>query len=110
MPLVPDGRCALLVVTVGGLHRDETVPLVELPELPVVPMPPIPFPHDDKIPAIAEFVGARPVAWIDDAIGDAAQRWAKARQVPTVLVQIDHESGLTRPAVDGLLTWARQLT
>jgi hypothetical protein len=57
-------------------------PTLGLPELPAVAMPPAPFPPEDKIPAIAEFVGARPVAWVDDAVDDAAQRWAKDARSP----------------------------
>jgi hypothetical protein len=73
-------------------------------------MPPIPFAPEDKVPAIASYVDDRPAAWIDDMIGEAASRWAQSRQAPTLLVEIDHTCGLTRPVVDRLRWWALQFS
>lgn len=85
-------------------------PILDLPEFPFVPMPPTRFAPEDKVPAVAEYVGDRPAAWIDDLIGEAAWRWAESRRVPTLLMQIDHKRGLTRPTVDQLLSWARRFS
>ena len=93
----------------GFQANDLLGPILRLARIPFVAMPPIPFPAEDKVPAIAEFVGDRPAAWIDDVVGEAARRWARSRPVPTLLVEIDQTTGLTRRTVDELLTWARQL-
>jgi hypothetical protein len=79
-------------------------PILDLAEFPFVPMPPIPFPPEEKVPVASAFVGERAAAWIDDMIGDTAMRWAQARTAPTLLVPIDHKTGLTRPTVDQLLS------
>jgi hypothetical protein len=76
-----------------------------LPPLPFVVFPPTPFDASAKVPAIATFVGTRAVAWVDDLVTDDAQQWADARDAPTLLVEVDHATGLTRSAVDELLRW-----
>lgn len=94
-----------------GFQADRLIgPILGLPQFPFVPMPPIPFPPDDKVPAIAKFVGERPAAWIEDNFGETARRWAEGRRAPTLLVEIDHKAGLTRSTVDQLLSWAQRLS
>ncbi len=78
-------------------------PILGLVEFPFVPMPPIPFPPQDKVPAIATFVGDRPAAWVDDVIVPEARAWSDSREAPTLLVTVDHRIGLTRREVDRLL-------
>jgi hypothetical protein len=85
-------------------------PILGLEEFPFVPMLPMPFPPEDKVAAVAEFVRDQAAAWIDDMLVEAAFRWATSRRVPTLLLAIDHTAGLTRPTVDQLLTWAAQLS
>lgn len=58
-----------------------------------------------KVPAIEKAAGGRPLAWIDDLLSPAAWTWAHARPVPTLLVPVDPEIGLTRQHVDVLLDW-----
>jgi len=69
--------------------------LIDLEPMPRVPMPPTPFDPDAKVPAVDEYVGDRPVAWLDDAFGEAARRWARARRAPTLLIDVDASIGLT---------------
>lgn len=63
-----------------------------------------------KLDAIEAYAGDRPLAWIDDAHGEACERWATARPAPTLLVTTDPAVGMTDAEVDRLLTWAAQLT
>ncbi len=43
-------------------------PLLGLDALPVIPMPPAPFPPGGKLPAVSQYAGTRPLAWLDDAL------------------------------------------
>jgi hypothetical protein len=63
-----------------------------------------------KLEAIDAFAGARPLAWIDDALNDACHEWASARQAPTLLVQTAPERGLTAHETQLLEDWARGLS
>lgn len=84
-------------------------PRLGLDELPCVPLPATPFPAEAKVPAIAAFVAQRPAAWIDDLMVQEAYVWAKARSVPTLLVEVDHTTGMTRHHVERLLGWSATL-
>jgi hypothetical protein len=81
-------------------------PFFGLPGFPVVPPPPVPFEPIDKLPGVDVFAADRPAAWVDDMLTMAVHRWAAARRAPTLLVDIDSATGLTRTHVDRLLTWA----
>jgi hypothetical protein len=59
-----------------------------------------------KLAAIDEFAGARPLAWIDDALNDACREWATARAAPTLLVRTEPELGLTTREAQQLRAWA----
>jgi hypothetical protein len=69
-----------------------------------IPFPPAPFDASAKVPAIDSFVGENAVAWVDDIVTPEAQRWSQKRTSPTLLVEVDHALGLTRDAIDELLT------
>jgi hypothetical protein len=84
-------------------------PILGLHEFPFVPMPAVPFPPADKVPAIESFVGNRPAAWLDDIVTPEAREWARGRMTPTLLIEVDHRTGLERRHVDGLLAWSAQL-
>ena len=84
-------------------------PYFGLPELPFVVFPPSPFPPSAKVPAVDAFVGQRAVAWVDDIVTAEARVWARERDAPTLLVEVDPAVGLTRDAVDDLLAWRRRL-
>ena len=60
-----------------------------------------------KLAAIdAAVPGAQPLAWVDDAHGEAAPAWASARPGPTLLVATDPAVGLTDQHVARLEVWA----
>jgi hypothetical protein len=59
-----------------------------------------------KLAAIEAHAGDRPLAWIDDALDDACERWAAGRGAPTLLVRTDPKVGLTREQVARLREWA----
>jgi len=64
-----------------------------------------------KLDAIDAYCGARPLAWIDDAHGDACETWAAEREAggaPTLLVTTDPAVGLTDQQAAELLAWATQ--
>jgi hypothetical protein len=60
-----------------------------------------------KLDAIDAYAGARPLAWIDDALGPACREWADARRAATLLVETKPERGLTAPERDLLVAWAQ---
>jgi hypothetical protein len=59
-----------------------------------------------KLDAIDAYAEARPLAWIDDAHGEACEAWAAARAAPTLLVTTEPATGLMQPHVEELLSWA----
>jgi len=85
-------------------------PFFGLPELPLVDLPPIPFEPLEKVPGVALVAGDRSAAWVDDNLGPEAREWAEQRDAPTLLVDVDSATGLTRAAVDELLRWAGALS
>jgi hypothetical protein len=62
-----------------------------------------------KLDAIDAYAGARPLAWIDDALDRACRDWADARAAPTLLVQTEPERGLTALEAARLADWAQAL-
>lgn len=65
-----------------------------------------------KLDAIDAYVGTRPLAWIDDAHGEACEAWAAQRTgtvAATLLVTTEPAVGLAEAQVDELLTWAGAL-
>jgi hypothetical protein len=83
--------------------EDSVGPILDLDEFPFVPMPTVPFPPHEKVPAIASYVGNRPAAWVDDVVVPEAVAWARAREAPTILIEVDHREGLQRAHVDQLI-------
>ena len=80
-----------------------------LPDFPAIAFPPAPFEARLKVPAIDSFVGDDPVALVDDVVTREARRWAQQRTSASLLIEVDHELGLTRDAVDELLAWRLML-
>lgn len=66
--------------------------------------------NTEKLAAVRAYVADRPAAWIDDILGADAHAWARDRAEPTLLIQPDCVTGLTREHTDTLLAWARDLT
>jgi hypothetical protein len=62
-----------------------------------------------KLDAIERYAGARPLAWIDDALEQECHAWAAARSAPTLLVQTEPGRGLTDQEAALLSDWARSL-
>jgi len=62
-----------------------------------------------KLDAIEAHAGARPLAWIDDAHGEACEAWAATREAPTLLVTTAPAVGMTGAEVTKLLRWAARL-
>jgi hypothetical protein len=62
-----------------------------------------------KLPAIVDYAGGRPLAWVDDAHDDASRAWASAREAPTLLVETNPATGLTAAHVVTLEGWADAL-
>ena len=62
-----------------------------------------------KLDAIEAFAGARPLAWIDDALDEECHAWAGGREAPTLLVQTEPTRGLTATEAGRLTAWARSL-
>jgi hypothetical protein len=62
-----------------------------------------------KLEAIEAFAAGRPLAWIDDVLGEDCEAWAAARPAPTLLVQTVPEHGLTAREAQVLADWAGAL-
>lgn len=60
-----------------------------------------------KLPWVKEWVGDRPLAWIDDELGDSVDQWAAEREQPTLLVHTEPHIGLTQEQTDGLIEWGQ---
>jgi hypothetical protein len=100
------GHFTMVWATGWGEEANQRLcPHFGLPELPFVVFPALPFEPLAKVPAIDAFVGDQPVAWVDDLVTPEARQWAGDRASPTLLVEVDHAVGLTRDAVELLLTW-----
>ena len=63
-----------------------------------------------KLEAIDAYAGARPLAWVDDALDVACDAWAAARPGPTLLVPTDPAVGLTEADADRLLLWSSNVS
>jgi len=63
-----------------------------------------------KIEALEEYAGERPAAWIDDNLDERAERWARERTAPTLLVLTDAAVGLDEEHVERLLEWADEVS
>jgi hypothetical protein len=80
---------------------------------PHVPFDAVPRDRRDghwKLTAIDAHAGRdRPLAWVDDALGDACSAWARERPAPTLLVPTNPSVGLTEADVARLEAWAAAL-
>lgn len=61
-----------------------------------------------KLPDIQVFAGDRPVAWLDDEIGDDARAWAADRLAPTLLICCSATRGLSCHDQNTLESWLSQ--
>lgn len=106
-----DAAFALVWATAWGEAANRLLcPHFGLHELPVLPLPPSPFEPEAKLAAVDAYAAGGPAAWVDDLVPPAAREWAAERRHPTLVVEVDPSVGLTRSAVDELLSWAAWLT
>jgi hypothetical protein len=62
-----------------------------------------------KLAAIDRHAAGRPLAWLDDALGEECNEWARLRSAPTLLIETDPRIGLTEREAGLLMSWARSL-
>jgi hypothetical protein len=62
-----------------------------------------------KLEAIEAHAAGRALAWIDDALDERCEAWARKRAAPTLLVQTEPKRGLTLREVRLLEDWAHAL-
>jgi hypothetical protein len=83
-------------------------PLLGLPtNMPVIRLGDVEQPGTWKLAAIARYVGDRPLAWVDDDLGEDAFEWAGARSAPTLLLRADPRIGLLPSHIDQLVRFAK---
>lgn len=62
---------------------------------------------------LRNYVGDRPLVWLDDNLGPKDLNWGRSRLaeegVPALLIKPDPAVGLTREHVDDIATWLRAL-
>ena len=91
--------------------NDLLAPVLDLAPAPVVPLT-CSGRDSWKLHAVASFVDHhapdRAVIWLDDHIGNRAQRWARTRPAPTQVVPVHGHTGLQRHHVDQVLEFARR--
>jgi hypothetical protein len=97
---------ALVWATSWGHEANDVLsPLLGLPSLPIVEFGDVTFRRGTtwKLTAVRRFVRDRPFALADDELGRDAHRWARRRSVPTLLLDVRPDWGLTQENVDALL-------
>jgi hypothetical protein len=99
--LLPLGDRFQIVWATGWEHDANRLiaPIVGLPVLPVIEFPRDASGRFAKLPTIAQTVGDRALAWVDDELTPAAHDWAARRPAPTLLLDADPAIGLTEEIV-----------
>lgn len=92
-----------------GDANTEIGPRIGLPTLPWVGFGEVERRGAWKVPAIDRFAAGRPLAWIDDEIGQAAEAWARDRSAPALLLRSDPGVGLVRRHLKALERFAYRL-
>ena len=93
----------------GEAANELLCPIFDLPPFPVVPFPAVPFEPRDKLPAVDAFARERTAAWVEDIVTEEARAWVAERTVPTLIVEVNSASGLTREIVQELQGWEATL-
>lgn len=83
----------------------QIAPLIGMPSLPSIPLP-TRRPGLTKGPGILELVGTDPFIWIDDDMSDGVRDYLADRHVNHLIIQPDHQIGLTRKHLNFALDWA----
>jgi hypothetical protein len=99
------------IVWVTDWEENANVEVSELVGLPVT-LPFLPKPKIErrswwKLDVLADYVGARDLAWADDQMRASARAWAHARPQATLLIKPDRWSGLSARHVQKLEVFAR---
>jgi hypothetical protein len=98
-----------IVWATGWAHNANRVigPLHSLGELEVVELEASFDAPTWKLPSVSSYVGQdRPCAWIDDDLGEDAERWARSRPAPTLLARTEAHVGLTEQVTRQCLEFA----
>jgi hypothetical protein len=66
-------------------------------------------PSDWKVEAIERAGASRPIAWVDDGIVRRHERWARSREMPTLLIKTDPNKGISEDDMNELREWADAL-
>ena len=102
-----------LVWATGWEHEAARLlaPLLGLPPIPVIEFtqPPLFGVPLWKLEDVDAYVANRPVAWVDDDIDIAVERWAGRREPPTLLLKTDRRVGLTRGHFTELVEFAARI-
>ena len=102
-----------LVWATGWEHEAPRLlgPLLGLPSMPVIEFtqPPVFGVPLWKLQDVDAYVADRPVAWVDDDLDIAVERWASQRESPTLLIKTDSTVGLTRDHVSDLVEFAERV-
>jgi hypothetical protein len=61
-----------------------------------------------KLDALDDYVGSRPLAWVDDSLDDSCYEWAEQRPAPTLLVPTESDVGLLDAHVEVIEAWAKE--
>lgn len=102
-----------LVWATGWEHEAPRLlsPLLGLPAMPVIEFtqPPVVGVPLWKLQDVDAYVADRPVAWVDDDLDVAVERWASQRESPTLLIKTDSRVGLIRQHVSELAQFAERV-
>jgi len=87
-------------------------PVLGLPELPFISFASLAARRGRtwKLSAVKRFIRDRPMAWVDDELGNDAHRWAEKRTQPTLLLDINPSWGLAEAHVIMLDDFADRLS
>lgn len=97
---------------VWATHWEDRANHLLAPALGLPPLPVVRFRDDTapgtsiKLEPVRVFAGKRPLAWVDDEVGDDMEAWSLQRSEPTLLRAIDPRAGLTGDDVEALLRFA----
>jgi hypothetical protein len=107
------GKQFELVWATGWEHAAPRLlgPLLGLPAMPVIEFtqPPVLGVPLWKLRDVDAYVADQPVAWIDDDLDIAVERWASRRAPPTLLIKTESTLGLTRDHVSELIEFAQRV-
>jgi hypothetical protein len=62
-----------------------------------------------KLGPLDDYSKGRAVAWVDDNFDESCYRWARERDLPTLLVPTDPAKGLQEAETEALIAWGKSL-